>query len=100
VTATEPRYDDLRAMFINCTLKRSPERSHTEGLIDVSRHIMEKHGVTVEVVRAIDHDIATGTWPDMTEHGWARDDWPALYERVLAADILVLAGPIWLGDNS
>jgi multimeric flavodoxin WrbA len=100
VTATEPRYDDLRAMFINCTLKRSPERSHTEGLIDVSRHIMEKHGVAVEVVRAIDHDIATGTWPDMTEHGWARDDWPALYERVLAADILVLAGPIWLGDNS
>jgi multimeric flavodoxin WrbA len=36
----------------------------------------------------------------MTEHGWPTDDWPAIYQRVLAADILVLAGPIWLGDNS
>ena len=36
----------------------------------------------------------------MTEHGWETDDWPALYERIMAADILVLVGPIWLGDNS
>ncbi|GAA3577355.1 flavodoxin family protein [Kribbella ginsengisoli] len=93
-------YDDLRALFINCTLKRSPERSNTEGLIDVSRHILEKQGVAVEVIRAIDHDIATGVWPDMTEHGWASDEWPALQEKVMAADILVIAGPIWLGDNS
>jgi multimeric flavodoxin WrbA len=100
---TEPttrRYDDLRALFINCTLKRSPERSHTQGLIDVSTAIMAKHGVQVEEVRAVDHDIATGVWPDMTEHGWATDEWPRLYPRVLAADILVLCGPIWLGDNS
>jgi len=94
------RYDDLRAFFINCTLKRSPEVSNTEGLIDLSRSIMEKNAVRVEVIRAVDHDIATGVWPDMTEHGWERDDWPTLYEQVLASDILVLAGPIWLGDNS
>src|SRR5256886_16254806 len=93
-------YDDLRALFINCTLKRSPERSHTQGLIDKSRSIMEQQGVTVDVLRAIDHDIATGVWPDMTEHGWATDGWPQLYPQVLAADILVLAGPIWSGDNS
>src|SRR6266508_34837 len=93
-------YDDLRAMFINCTLKRSPELSHTQGLIDVSRGIMEKNGVAVEVIRAVDHDIAVGVWPDMTEHGWATDEWQAIYPRVLAADILVIAGPIWLGDNS
>jgi multimeric flavodoxin WrbA len=36
----------------------------------------------------------------MTEHGWERDDWPAIYRQVLAADILVLCGPIWLGDNA
>jgi multimeric flavodoxin WrbA len=36
----------------------------------------------------------------MTEHGFATDEWPALYEKVMAADILVIAGPIWLGDNS
>jgi hypothetical protein len=34
--------------------------------------------VKVTVPRAIDHDIATGVWPDMTEHGWAHDDWPAM----------------------
>jgi multimeric flavodoxin WrbA len=96
----ETRYDDLRALFVNCTLKRSPEPSNTEGLVDVSRKIMEKHGVQVDQVRAIDHDIATGVWPDMTEHGWAVDEWPAIQEQVMAADILVIAGPIWLGDNS
>ena len=60
---------------------------------------MRRQGVTAETVRAVDHDIATGVWPDMTEHGGATDDWPKLSRQVLAADILVLAGPIWLGDN-
>ena len=95
-----PRFDDLTALFVSCTLKRSPELSHTQGLIDLSAQIMRDAGATVDEIRAVDHDIATGVWPDMTEHGWERDDWPELFPRVLAADILVLAGPIWLGDNS
>lgn len=99
-SSPEPRRDGLRALFINATLKRSPELSHTEGLIERSAGIMREQGVEIDSLRAIDHDIATGVWPDMTEHGWATDEWPALYERVLAADILVLCGPIWLGDNS
>lgn len=94
------RYDDLRALFVNCTLKRSPEVSNTQGVVDISRLIMRKHGVAVDEFRAVDHDIAPGVWPDMTGHGWETDAWPELYERVMAADILVLAGPIWLGDNS
>jgi multimeric flavodoxin WrbA len=95
------RFAGLRAMVVNCTLKRSPERSHTQGLIDRSVALMRTAGVEdVDQIRAIDHDIATGVWPDMTEHGWERDEWPALFERVLSANILVLAGPIWLGDNS
>ena len=97
---TPGAYDDLRALFINCTLKPSPEISNTQGLIEASAGIMRTHGVAVDVVRAVDHDIATGVWPDMREHGAATDDWPAIFETVLAADILVLAGPIWLGDNS
>jgi multimeric flavodoxin WrbA len=99
---SETTYDfsGLRAMYINCTLKRSPERSHTQGLVDVSTAIMEKHGVEVEVLRAIDHDLATGVYLDMTEHGWATDEWPEIHRRVMASDILVIAGPIWLGDNS
>jgi multimeric flavodoxin WrbA len=93
-------FSDLRALFINCTLKKSPEQSHTQGLIDLSCEIMGRQGVAVEEVRAIDHEIATGVWPDMTEHGWAQDDWPAIFERVMAADILVLCSPIWLGEKS
>ncbi|MFB7719713.1 flavodoxin family protein [Nocardia sp. NPDC056100] len=95
-----PDYSDLRALFINCTLKRSPDRSNTQGLIDLSAHIMAKNGVSVSHIRAVDYDIATGVWPDMTEHGWASDEWPALQRQVMDAHILVLAGPIWLGDNS
>lgn len=93
-------YSDLRALFINCTLTRSPGTSHTQLLVDASRRIMDANGVATEVVRAVDHDIATGVYPDMTEHGWDTDDWPSIQAKVLASDILVLAGPIWLGDNS
>jgi multimeric flavodoxin WrbA len=100
MTSTSPRYDDLSALFINCTLKPSPELSHTQGLVAASAGIMAAQGARTEIVRAVDHDIATGVWPDMTEHGAATDAWPRLYPKVLAADILVIAGPIWLGDNS
>jgi multimeric flavodoxin WrbA len=93
-------FSDLRALFINCTLKRSPEVSNTQGLADLSITILKRTGVQVEVLRAVDHSIATGVWPDMTEHGWERDDWPAIFAKVMAADILVLLTPIWLGEKS
>ena len=93
-------FSGLRALYVNCTLKRSPAQSHTQGLADRSMEIMRRQGVAVDAIRAVDHDIATGVWPDMTEHGWERDEWPALFERVLAADILVLCTPIWLGEKS
>src|SRR5918996_809957 len=75
-TASTDAYDfsDLRAIYINCTLKRSPELSHTQALADRSIAIMRERGVEVEVVRAVDH--------------------------VIAADILVLITPIWLGQKS
>ncbi len=97
---TKRDYGDLKVVFFNTTLKKSPEKSNTEGLLNVSKLIMEKQGVTVDVIRAVDHDIATGVYPDMTEHGWATDEWPEIWKKVKAADILVIAGPIWLGDNS
>ncbi len=94
--AAESKWDfsDLSALFINCTLKRSPEVSNTRGLADLAIAIMERNGVSVEVVRAVDHQIATGVYPDMTEHGWDRDDWPAIFEKVMVADILVVLSPI------
>ena len=93
-------FSDLRAIYIHCTLKRSPERSHTEGLASRSVAIMERLGVSVDQVRAVDRDIASGVYTDMTEHGWERDEWPQISEQVMAADILVLTTPIWLGEKS
>ena len=62
-------FSDLKALFLNCTLKRSPEVSHTQGLIDTAKAIMEKNGIGVEVIRAVDHDIAYGVYGDMRAHG-------------------------------
>jgi multimeric flavodoxin WrbA len=93
-------FSGLKAVFFNGTLSKSPEPSHTERLVKISQNIMDKHGVQTELIRTIDQDIAVGVWPDMREHGHKTDDWPDIFKRVMAADILVLAGPIWLGDNS
>ena len=80
-------FSDLKALFINCTLKKSPEMSHTEGLIRISKAIMEKNKVSVDVLRAVDHDIAYGVWPDISK-------------KVMEADILVLTSSIWLGEKT
>lgn len=93
-------YSDLNAVFLNCTLKKSPELSHTEGLINISKAIMEKNDIEVEVIRPVDHNIAYGVWPDMKEHGAKVDAWPRILKKVMAADILVITTPIWLGEKS
>ncbi|MBW3568645.1 flavodoxin family protein [Candidatus Parcubacteria bacterium] len=94
-------FEDLRALFINCTLKKSPETSSTQILANISMNIMKNQGVKVDLIRAVDHDIAFGVQPDMRQHGWESDEWPEIFEnKVKPADILVLCGPIWLGDNS
>jgi multimeric flavodoxin WrbA len=93
-------FSGLKALYFNGTLKKSPGVSNTEGLLEASRELMARHGVETEVIRTIDHDIATGVYPDMREQGWQTDEWPEIYKKVQAADILVVCGPIWLGDNS
>ncbi|MCP4384996.1 MAG: flavodoxin family protein [Hyphomicrobiales bacterium] len=93
-------FSGLKAVFINCTLKPSPEVSNTDALMEVSREIMRKNGIDVTSIRAVDHDIAYGVYPDMQEHGYKADAWPELWPTILAADILVIGSPIWLGQYS
>lgn len=99
---TESRWDfsNLRALFLNCTLKLSTDDSHTEKLMEIPMSIMQKHGVEVEYLRPVDYDIAPGVYPDMTKHGFEKDDWPKIFEKVKNADILVIGSPIWLGEMS
>lgn len=93
-------FSDLKALFLNCTLKRSPEQSHTQGLIDISKTIMENNGVSVEQLRPVDHQIAYGVWPNMAQKGWNEDDWPSIHQKVQQANILIITTPIWLGEKS
>jgi multimeric flavodoxin WrbA len=87
-------------MFVNCTLKKSPALSHTEGLMHLAMNIMKKENVSVDIIRLVDHDVATGVYPDMTEHGWDKDEWTELFPKIFDADILVIGTPIWLGEKS
>jgi len=93
-------FSDLKALFLNCTLKKSPELSHTQGLIDICSAIMEKSRISVEVIRPVDFNLAFGVYPDMTKQGWDVDDWLQIYDKVKAAHILVITSPIWLGEKS
>ena len=101
IAAATTDYSDLRAVYLNGTLKRSPEVSHTDRLIAVSRHILDSLHVRTDVIRTVDHVIPPGVYPDMREHGWEHDDFPDLYRSLIEpADIVVLATPIWLGDQA
>ncbi len=63
MTSPDTDFTGLRATFLNCTLQKSPAMSHTEGLVDASANLMRKHGVDVNVIRPIDHEIAIGVYP-------------------------------------
>ncbi|MEO9893848.1 NAD(P)H-dependent oxidoreductase [Aurantibacter sp.] len=93
-------FSHLKVIYINCTLKKSPQESHTEKLMEVSKAIMTKEQVKIDEIRLIDHDVASGIYPDMTEHGWDFDEWPKLAKRILNADITIIGTPIWLGEKS
>jgi len=93
-------FSNLSALFLNCTLKPSGVLSHTESLLQVSRAIMDANGISTEILRPVDFVLQPGVYPDMREHGFERDDWPALCTKVLKADILVIGTPIWLGEES
>jgi multimeric flavodoxin WrbA len=86
----------LSALGVNCTLKHGPETSSTQKLLDQVLAALHKLGVDTSSVRAVDHDIKPGVKSDEGEG----DDWPLLRKKILAADILILATPIWMGQPS
>ncbi|QEV20834.1 flavodoxin family protein [Streptomyces alboniger] len=86
----------MRALALVCTLSPSPSPSSSELLAGQVLAELEKLEVSVESVRVADHDVKSGISTDLGDG----DAWPALREKVLAADILLLATPIWLGHPS
>ncbi|QQA44180.1 flavodoxin family protein [Pelagovum pacificum] len=90
----------LKALFFNTSLEKTASESHTRLLLNASANIMARAGVATEIVHMLDYQVPPGVYPDMTEKGWDRDDWPTLWEKVVAADILVIGTPLWLGEES
>lgn len=86
----------MHAIVLNCTLKPSPEASSTEALSRVLMADLAKGGASTELIRLVDLNIKPGVKTDQGEG----DDWPAVHDKILAADILVIATPTWLGQQS
>lgn len=83
----------MRAVILNCTLNPSPAKSSTEALASPLIAELERHGVGTELIRIADHDVRTGILSDMG----GGDAWPAIRAKIVAAEILVIATPTWLG---
>ncbi|MER5550508.1 NAD(P)H-dependent oxidoreductase [Streptomyces sp. NPDC002793] len=86
----------MRALALVCTLSASPARSSSHHLAQQVMSQFARHEVKGEIVRIVDHDVRPGIGTDMGDG----DAWPAIREKVLAADILLIATPIWLGHPS
>lgn len=87
----------MRALILNCSLKKSTERSNTQTLADHVAAGLAERGVAVESVRVADHAVLPGVTTEVDDPA---DEWPSLHEKLLDSEILVVATPTWLGRPS
>jgi multimeric flavodoxin WrbA len=92
MTASTP----LRALALVCSLKPSPAPSSSELMARQVLDELAKHGVSGDVVRVVDHDVKPGVEVDLGDG----DEWPAIREQMMAADILIISTPTWVGHMS
>lgn len=97
VTVIPVRTTPLRALALVCTLNPSPAPSSSQLLAEQVLDQLTSHGVETELIRVVDHDVHYGVVSGPVAEG---DAWPSIRARMLAADILVLATPIWMGNPS
>lgn len=86
--------DPLSALLLNCTLKKSPTQSNTAALLERVAARFQEHGVATEMIRVVELFIPHANSAEAVEDG---DAWPAIRQKVIDADILVLGSPIWGG---
>ena len=92
-------FKELKALYLNCSLKTDSADSHTMKLMQRSAKIMKAEGVDVELLHALDFNIGFGMVKDASTQG-QKDDWPELQDKIMESDILVIGTPIWLGQKS
>ena len=85
--------DEINALILNCTLKKSPQESNTEALIDIVSGNLDDLGVAHETIRPVDFNIPFGVVNDMGDG----DEWPQILDKILAADIVIMGMSIWFG---
>ena len=86
----------LKALILNCTLKKSPRISNTQALIDKAMVLFAEHNVDAETIRVVDHCIPFGISSKENEE----DEWPAILNKIKSCDILIIGSPIWFGVRS
>lgn len=94
------QFTGLSAVLLNCSLTRDGSKSHTRRLLARVCGVMKTEGVDVEMIHMLDHQVGFGMVKDTTEIGDSADDWPMIHSKIMAANILVIGTPIWLGDKS
>lgn len=95
-----PTYSGLKAVILNCSLKRDAKQSHTQLLLNAVTGLMKTAKVEVSTLHMADYNLPPGVYPDMTDHGYEADQWPELWKTINSADILIIGTPIWLGVES
>src|SRR5258708_3942610 len=86
----------MKALILNCTLKKSPEVSNTDALINKVVLLYKNLGVTTEVLRVVDYKIPFG----VSSNEGKGDEWPEILKKIKHAQIFIIAAPIWFGVRS
>lgn len=90
----------MKALFLLGSLKRAGEWSHTRVLCDLLAEKLKENGVESEIVNLVEHHIPPGLKTDMGLVDGKQDEWPAIVQKIFAADIIVFATPIWWDNMS
>jgi multimeric flavodoxin WrbA len=83
----------MKALIINCTLKRGAEFSNTGAMAQKAAQQFKELGVETEIIRLNDYNVLTGTKSDEGDG----DEWPQILEKIKACNIFIIATPIWMG---
>lgn len=86
----------MKALILNCSLKKSTETSNTDALLQEFIHVFNQNQVETETVRVVDYNVAFGVEADMGDG----DEWPLIADKIKQADILLIGTPVWLGEKS
>jgi len=86
----------LKAVILNCSLKKSDEESNTDALIKEFISTFDKKNVESEVIRVADYSVDYG----ITDYTGPGDEWPNILAKIKEADILLFGSPVWLGEKS